>query len=189
MPLSAEVCRVAYWSWASTLKLYCKMSGSYGCSTLWGMATSKSGSVKKNWNKNSLWTDHLCQSNSLARLHPPQGNCPTSFSGTSVGAGSPKGSLGIEMTRVSYKFVTIWLHWCWFTLGVNLTRVSYKFVQPVVVAQCGRERLSYFVEVGLRAQNAIWNFRVPCGIISNTFKVKIFFFLLPFFQSAWIILS
>jgi len=41
------------------------------------------------------------------------------------------------------------------SLGVNLTRVSYKFVQPVVVAQCGRERLSYFVEVSLRAQNAI----------------------------------
>jgi len=60
MPLCTEVCRVAYWSWASTLKLYCKMSGSYGCSTLWGMATSKSGSVKKIWKKNSLWTDHLC---------------------------------------------------------------------------------------------------------------------------------
>jgi hypothetical protein len=33
----------------------------------------------------------------------------------------------------------------------------------------------FLVEVGLRAQNAIWNFRVPRGIISNTFKVKIFF--------------
>ncbi len=29
----------------------------------------------------------------------------------------------------------------------------------------------FLVKVGLRAQNAIWNFRVPCGIISNTFKV------------------
>jgi hypothetical protein len=31
----------------------------------------------------------------------------------------------------------------------------------------------FLVEVGLRAQNAIWNFKVPCDIISNTFKVKI----------------
>jgi hypothetical protein len=49
-------------------------------------------------------------------------------------------------------------------------------------------------EVGLRAQNAIWNFRVSCGIISNTFKVKIFKFkfnfgCLSFFHSTWIILS
>jgi hypothetical protein len=35
--------------------------------------------------------------------------------------------------------------------------------------------IGLLVEVGLRAQNAIWNFRVPCDIISNTFKVKIFF--------------
>jgi hypothetical protein len=50
----------------------------------------------------------------------------------------------------------------------------------------------FLVEVGLRAQNTIWNFRVPCGIISNTFKVKIFFFFpccLSFFHSTWIILS
>jgi hypothetical protein len=33
----------------------------------------------------------------------------------------------------------------------------------------------FLVEVGLRAQNTIWNFRVPCGINSNTFKVKIYF--------------
>jgi hypothetical protein len=30
----------------------------------------------------------------------------------------------------------------------------------------------YLVEVGLRAQNAIQIFRVPHGIIFNTFKVK-----------------
>jgi len=32
-------------------------------------------------------------------------------------------------------------------------------------------------------------FQSAIGIISNTFKVKIFFFLLPFFHSTWIILS
>ncbi len=36
--------------------------------------------------------------------------------------------------------------------------------------------LIFLVEVGLRAQNAIWNFGVPDGIISNTFKLKIFLF-------------
>jgi hypothetical protein len=36
------------------------------------------------------------------------------------------------------------------------------------------------VEVGLRAQNTTWNFRMPCGIISNTFKVKIFIFFVTF---------
>jgi hypothetical protein len=32
----------------------------------------------------------------------------------------------------------------------------------------------FLVEVGLRAQNTIWNFKVPCDIISNTFKVIFF---------------
>ncbi len=76
-----------------------------------------------------------------------------------------------------------WASHAWYgTLGMaislpmELTFPLYNFLCKTICALAvGLWWPSLLVEVGLRAQNTIWNFRVPCGIISNTFKVRFFF--------------
>jgi hypothetical protein len=49
-------------------------------------------------------------------------------------------------------------------------------------ASCNTHTAPSLVEVGLRAQNAIWIFRAPRGINFNTFKVNFFFTVHNYFQ-------
>ncbi len=83
----------------------------------------------------------------------------------------------------------------------NLPKQS---AQPQVGKTLKLCKNNYLVEVGLRAQNAIWNFRVPRvhkhfpikflflgAFLSQPcdhkhFQKKIFFILLPSFHSPWI---